>query len=142
MSEVENILAILESPICAIPLDVEPGYTETDDVEVETKSRNYEERDFEEMVCAALDNELYIYERQKRVANGVIDIFVYDKTPWIIEVKRAGTPFYLVQAIAQLKFYAMCFKRSQLFITVPGGIDPKYFPILEEFSISELRGSA
>jgi len=108
--------------------------------EIEFTPRDYREKSYESLLCELLTQEGYQYERQKKTANGIIDIFVYDRIPWIVEVKRSGTSFYLIQAIAQLKFYAMCFSFSQLYVAVPGRIKEEYLPILEEFRISEFRG--
>lgn len=155
MTEDEGILAILETPISweeirktsQLP-EIEESFLdeiESDDGEIqEYKPRDYRERSFEDKICRVLDieNDL-MYERQKKVSNGVIDLFIYDNPPWIIEIKRTGTPFYLYQAIAQLKFYEMCFSRKcKLLISVPGGIPEKFLPILKEFSIKEFKVDA
>jgi len=142
-----NVLAILETPQLEEPKS-ELGQTEvsdpmddsSDEDEYEYKSRDYQEKSFEDKICRVLDlEEESMYERQKKIKNGIIDIFIYGQPPTIVEVKRVGTPFYLIQAIAQLKFYEMCFPRKcKLFIAVPGGIPQKYLPILQEFGVSEL----
>ncbi len=100
---------------------------------------SFVERDFEDRICSILDSEEIIYERQKRVENGIIDLFVYGQPPKIIEVKRFNTAPYLVQAIVQLRFYGACFRKSQLFIAVPGGVPEKFQPILKSFNIGEIR---
>lgn len=140
MSEVEeNILVTLELPGIIPEMESEPRIEEfeenEEEIEHEYKTRDYQEKRHELMICEWLTVHGYQYERQKRCANGIIDIFVYDKKPWIIEVKRAGTPFYLYQGIAQLKFYNMCFTSVKLFLAVPGGVEKKYLPILAEFNI-------
>jgi hypothetical protein len=142
MAEEEGgILSFLDTVVdveTILPPTIEEVFPEEEE-ETEYRPRDYREKTFETRICEFLTREGYQYERQKKIANGVIDIFVYDKIPWIIEVKRSGTPFYLIQGIAQLKFYRMCFSWTQLYLAVPGGIEERYLPILNEFRISELR---
>jgi len=135
--ETENIFAVFDMPIESI--QEIPEIVEEEEIEEEYKPRDYQERSFEDKICRVLDLEGdLMYERQKKIKTGIIDIFIYGQPPGIVEVKRAGTPFYLIQAIAQLKFYEMCFPRKcKLFIAVPGGIPSDYIPILKEFGIKE-----
>jgi hypothetical protein len=108
--------------------------------EIRYKAYYSQERFFEDKVCEVLTASGIQYERQKRIANGIIDIFVYEQPPIIIEVKREGTPFYLMQALAQLKFYEACFKGgASLFISVPWKIPEEYHHVLEDFNVRELR---
>jgi hypothetical protein len=107
--------------------------------EAERKPRNYREREFESLICQEMDGLGVQYERQKRIATGIIDIFVYRQPPEIIEVKPAATPYYLMQAAVQLKFYETCFKKAYLYVAVPGGIDEKWLKILANFGIGEYR---
>lgn len=102
-------------------------------------TRSFVERDFEDQICSILDSEGIIYERQKRVENGIIDPLIYGQPPKIIEVKRFNTAQYLIQAIVQLRFYGACFRKSQLFIAVPEGVPEKFTPILKSFNIGEIR---
>jgi Holliday junction resolvase-like predicted endonuclease len=145
MAEEEGgILAFLDTVVeieTILPPTIEETIPEEEPLEeTEYKPRDYREKKFETYLCAYLTEKGYQYERQKRCANGVIDIFVYDKIPWIIEVKRYGTPFYLIQGIAQLKFYARCFSSSQLYIATPEEIREEYRLILDEFGIGRWCG--
>jgi hypothetical protein len=97
------------------------------------------ERTFEDRVCEEYDRMGILHERQKRVETGIIDIFVYGQPPKIIEAKRSGTPANLIEAIVQLKFYGSCFKKSLLYISVPGGVEEKYRNILRTFNVGEVR---
>lgn len=99
--------------------------------------RDMREKNFEDKLCEELDFFDRQYERQKRVENGIIDIFVYDRIPMIIEVKRSGTLPNIMQAIVQLKFYEACFKKADLYISVPEGINPRFLSILKQFGIFE-----
>lgn len=104
----------------------------------ENKPRDYQEKSFEDTLCEGFDLLGLQYERQKKVANGVIDIFVYGQPPVIIEIKRANTAFYVMQAVVQLNFYSACFKKAYKIIAVPGGIPNQYKPELNKFGINQL----
>jgi len=108
----------------------------------EITPRALDEKTFENQICSAYDRVGILYERQKRVGNGIIDIFVYGQPPKIIEVKRFNTPPHLMQAIVQLRFYGACFRKSQLYIAVPEGVNEKYRSVLRTFKVGEIRVDA
>jgi len=136
MTEVENIFAVFDVPF---GITSETADITEEEIEQEYKPRDYREKAFEDIICEILDSQGHLYERQKRVANGVIDIITWHQCPDIIEVKRAGTPQYLIQAIVQLRFYAACFRRSTMWISVPGGIPQEHLHLLKEFGVKELK---
>lgn len=149
MSEDEGILAILERPIdfsevtktSQLP---EIGGIPVEEVEEEEeveykKPRDNKEKIYEDAFCNTLDDMGIQYERQKRVETGVIDIFIYGQPPSIIEVKKAPTPYLLMQAVVQLKFYAKCFKNPKLYVSTPESIDGKYRSAMQELKVSEAR---
>ena len=127
----------IDSTFLPIPRETIPEVEP--DEEAEYRPRDYQEKSFEDILCGIYDSYGLQYERQKRVANGIIDIFVYGQPPNIIEVKRSGTPFNLWTAIVQLKFYGACFKEAGLYIAVPGNIPKQHLPILRQFGIGELE---
>ena len=55
--------------------------------EAERKPRNYREREFESLICQEMDGLGVQYERQKRIATGIIDIYLYVAVPRGIDEK-------------------------------------------------------
>jgi hypothetical protein len=104
------------------------------------KSADTSEKSFEDKLCSAFDHRGILYERQKRVDNGIIDILVHCHPLVIIEVKRTGTPRDLMQAIVQLKFYAACFEKARLFIATPNCVSEDQRRLLKLFNVGEISG--
>jgi hypothetical protein len=118
------------------------SYAQIDDTYSECEDLSagaFVERDFEDQICAILDSDEIIYERQKRVENGIIDLLIYGQPPKIIEVKRFNAAPHLMQAIVQLRFYGACFRKSKLYIAVPDGVPERFHPLLKSFNIGEMR---
>jgi len=128
-SETENIFAILETQMKAeSEWTYDPEKAKKDQLEAYAKWER-PESEFETEICEAIEAAGLSYERQKRVGNGIIDIFIYGQPPIIIELKRDDSPFSLIQAITQVKFYALAFnQKPHLFVCFMTG-----HPIREEF---------
>ena len=148
MMEDEGILAILGTPIIweeirktsQLP-EIEESFLDgVEDAEIEYKKpRDYREKTFEDTFCNTLDQMDIQYERQKRVRNGVIDIFIYGQPPIIIEVKKEYSITSLMQAAVQLKFYADCFTSALLYVTAPDILNERNRAVLRQFGIGEAK---
>jgi len=144
--EVENVLAILDIPTVVAEQPesewvYDPKKSEKDWLEHQAKFGRTES-DFETEICEAIDSAGLAYERQKRVGNGIIDIFIYGQPPIIIELKRDDSVFSLIQAITQVKFYALAFnQKPHLFVCFMTGrpVREEFHPIMAELGIGELR---
>jgi hypothetical protein len=103
------------------------------------------EKEFVKRLCKPLSKKGLNYEVNKACETGIIDIFINDDPPSIIEVKGHMDTHNLMSALGQLLFYSASYPEANLFVALPKRLDVQKRKIFKLYEINQwghFRGGA